>query len=199
MKEHAIDLLCRIKEENVFPVIVHPVGRDFTGMNIHSCHANHDSVLIMRTNYAHIIKKFSSLLPLKNNKQVVYTDKISIIRDAQFNFVKSDHVDKTGMITVSPQNITQENYLSSNKLLSRDFLELQVMYETIFQIAIMNRHNILILPILQEEFKIPDHDQIKLINYCITKYSHKFIGIIISGDKTGIYNQEILKPQEITN
>jgi hypothetical protein len=207
--KHALDVanvfsehgLVNMKNVNP-PVIVYPVGINFDGSNYETSENIFEEQIILKTNYLHAIRNQYDIFNSKDKqKYVVYTNPITVIRDEEYNPLTYDTIFKVGIITVCYQNV---NKLLNDMMFSNDLLTFQIYMDTIFQTAICGKHEILLLPIFSNEHNIPIHDQIKIYNVCIMKYSHKFKIIIIcvpqyeNDDLYELLDNEIIKPQILT-
>ena len=197
------------------PVIIYPMGKEFTGTNFESREGIYDEVLILRTNYAYVIKKQFDLFTFRENeKDVVYSNPITAIRDDNYVPLSRDKLYKFGVITMCcdtkydhiTERITDgDTYNDTNVLKANDILQFQIQLEASIQVAICGFHNILILPVFGREFNIPIDEQILVFNLCIMKYGHKFKGIMVCippyFDKEifDIFDSKIIKPQIITS
>lgn len=195
--EHGIDT----KSNSI--VIMYPVGLNFNGSNYESCENVFEEQVILKTNYLHAIRNQYDIFNGKDKQKfVIYTNPVSVIRDEQYNPLTSETLFKVGIITLCYQN---NNELLQDDMLSNDILTFQIYMDTVFQAAICGKHDILLLSIFGEEHNIPIHDQIKIYNVCIMKYSHKFKIIIIcvpsyeNYELFEVFENEIIKPQVLTN
>lgn len=188
INKHPIDIIDSITDHGLnslsatkpIPVIMFPLGRKFVG-NFEIREDLFDDNLILRTNYAFVIKKQNDIFPINKNGSVVYTNPITVIRDSNYEPYNNDNIFKLAVISVSPNTITEHlNDNNNNILKSKDLLKLQIDIEGVFQTAFCGCHDILILTPLPEEFNIPVNDQILIYNNCIMKYGHKFKNIIIA-------------------
>jgi hypothetical protein len=88
----------------------------------------------------------------------------------------------------------------------KDYMNTLAKIETVFQTAILYGHKILILTPygLEDVDSNPIEDSIKIFNYCIYKYGHKFDHIILSvpeyfpKDAYKLYVDNLINPQELT-
>lgn len=209
--DHGLDSLTAVKP---IPAIMYPVGKDFVGSNFESREGIYDENVILRTNYPYVIQKQHELFSRakEDEKFVVYSNPITVIRDSNYNAHQYSNVFKIGLITLKYHR-QNELLADSNKsdkskdtikmLYSSDMLYLQMYLENVFQAALCGFHDVLLLPILGQEFEIPIEDQIKVYNMCIMKFSHKFKAIIIcippyeSKDLFEFIDKEIVKPQNL--
>jgi hypothetical protein len=201
LSEHGLNTLSTTKP---IPVIMFPVGKQFMG-KFEVREGIYDENIILRTNFAYVIKKQNDIFPINKNGSVVYTNPITTIRDSNYEPYDNDTIFKTAIISVSPEISTDLLNDNGKQLLkSKDLLKLQIDIEGVFQTALCGCHNVLILSHLPEEFNIPIDDQILIYNNCIMKYGHKFKSIIISippYENTQIFNyfaQHIIIPDKLS-
>ena len=207
--EHVLDVLEHYSEKginytsnnNMNPVVLNIVGRDFTGSNLESNEEIRDEIINLRTTFNSSLST-SPPFPLKED-ECVYMKSITVIRPKHvYGFYGFPQSYRTALITVSP--LKTEKLLPENRMSSIDFIKTCTIIESIFQVAICKNHPVLILsPFGHEEDNNPVDDIIKIYNYCIFKYGHFFKNIII-----GIpphypkvvfqnYEKNIAKPQEL--
>lgn len=178
--DHGLNTLSATKP---IPVIMYPNGREFTGTNFESREGIYDENIILRTNFAHVIKKQNEVFPINKNGSVVYTNPVTVIRNQNYEPYNNDTIFKIAIISVAPENITEllDDKDNNRKILkSKDLLKLQIDIEGVFQTAFCGYHDILILTHLPDEFNVPIYDQVLIYNNCIMKYGHKFKNIIIA-------------------
>ncbi len=196
-----------LSSQKSYPAIIYPIGREFIGTNFESREGIYDDTLLLRTNYAFIIKKNCMLFPIKNDSEVIYTKLVTIIRDNNYNFLNFDNLLRIAVVAVfPPPNVELLNDEGDIILSSKDLLKFQMGIESAFQVCISGNHDTIIIPVLDEEFKIPYSDQAMIYNYCILKYGHKFKSIVVvvnpnasAGSSVFKYfSENILKPSEIT-
>ena len=177
LSEHGLNTLSATKP---IPAIMYPISKKFAG-KFEIRDGIYDENIVLRTNFAYVIKKQNDIFPINKNGIVIYTNPITTIRDSNYEPYNNDTIFKTAIITVSPEIPTDQLDDNNRKLLkANDLLKLQIDIEGVFQTAFCGCHDILILTPLPEEFNIPIDDQILIYNNCILKYGHKFKSIIIS-------------------
>ena len=207
---HAIDVaesFCE-KGENMGllngekPVLMCVVGKEFYGHNFIKSEDIKDDIYNLRTNFNSTIYESHNPYPIKNN-ECVYNKVVTVITDNKYNFLKLQEIYQFGLIIVA--SIYKPELLNNKKMKSTDFINTLISIENLFQIAILNEHNILILtPFGQNEDEMPQEDIIKIYNFCICKYGHMIKNIIIAVPKWDgkelfdLYNKNIIKPQDIT-
>jgi hypothetical protein len=197
------------------PAIMYPLGSEFMGSNFESREGIYDENIVLRTNYAYVIKKQLALFSGKDDKNihtVVYSNPITVIRDMNYNPYNHDDIYKVSVITLCYERkneLVNENALSEEKdkenkiLSSADLINLQIYIETVFQIAICGYHEVLLLTLFGREFGVPVDDQILIFNNIIMKYGHKFKGIMIcippyeGKDIYEYFDKEIIRPQSL--
>jgi hypothetical protein len=207
--EHVLDILEMYAEKgtnytannNMNPVVLNIVGREFIGSNLESSEEIRDEIINLRTTFNSSIGT-SPPFPLRED-ECVYMKSITVIRPKNvhgfFGFQQSY---RTALITTSPLKINK--LLPENRMKSTDFIKTCTILESVFQVAICKNHPVLLLtPFGHQEDNNPVDDIIKIYNYCILKYGHYFKTIIIGipphYPRTVFQNYEknILKPNEI--
>jgi len=206
--EHALDVaeqFCEIgtqsftKNNNLNPVILNIVGKDFTGDNFESCEDIRDEMMNIRTLFcANPIKP--GTYPIKD-QNCVHTPYVNVIRTKNPSVgLPWEKCYRVGFITTTP--IQQGTAV--RKMSSSDFVKTCSIIENVFQIAIGLGHSVLILtPFGHEEDNNPVDDIIMIYNFCIMKYGHKLKSIMIAippyypRDLYLLYLQQIVKPNEI--
>jgi hypothetical protein len=216
VNKHPIDVIMQIALDKVdpnkpLPLMVYPMGRDFTGINFESREGIFDEMVVLRTNYAPVIKKNPVIFSSKADDEVIYTKIITTIRDMNYNFMNYDQLVKQACITVFPQENVRtiedvdDEGDKTEILTGKHLLKFQILIETIFQAAIYGYHDVLILTLFTEEFNIPLDDQIMIYNFCILKYGHKFKDIVIAipsyegAELAKYFNKHIVKPFELVS
>jgi hypothetical protein len=221
--EHVLDIAEKYAEHgslnhqsnnNMNPVILNSVGREFNGSNFEENDQMRDEIINIRTNFNSTIgPPGKSPYPMKEDV-CVYSKVLTIIRPKNLHlmgitglqtFLPWPQSFRTAMITASPIKAEKENMLSGgSRMSSLDFAKTSTIIEAVFQAAINFNHQILILaPFGHLEENNPIDDIIKIYNYCIYKYGHKFKKIIIGVPPHypehvfTAYSKEIAKPQEI--
>jgi hypothetical protein len=186
---------------NMNPVIINVVGREFSGSNLETCENIRDEIVNIRTTFSNTIGS-NPPYPM-NEEECVYSRVVTIIRPKQpIQWLAYPQTYRTAMITVAPIKI--EKLLSDNKMSCMDFGKTCTVIECIFQAALAKGHPILILPPFgHEDDNNPIDDIIKVYNYCIFKYGHLFKKIIIGvpphypQSVFKAYQKDIIKPQDI--
>ncbi len=219
INKHSLDVantlcdhgICTLPLQKPIPVIMYPLGKLFNDINIDSRDGIIEENIILRTNYAFVIKKQTDLFNIKeNNRVVVYSNPVTTIRDINYNPLKHDTIFRTGVTAVcfnrSEELITDNNNNKNNILSASDLLNFQMLIEAVFQAAIgSGSHDVLILTLFGKEFGIPIDDQIIIYNLCIMKYGHKLKGILIaippyeSKEVFDHFDKNIINPIELTN
>jgi len=188
---------------NMNPVILNVVGRDFTGTNFESSEEIRDQVINMRTSFNNTSGS-NPPYPLKGSA-CVYTRSLTIIRGKNMvsgGFLPFPQTYRVAMITTTSTKST--TLLSQNRMNSHDYLTTLESIECVFQAAIAGKHPILILaPFGHDIDNNPISDIISIYNFCILKYGHRFKQIIIGVPPFypkavfETYNNNIIKPQNI--
>ncbi len=206
--------LTNLTSRKSIPCVMYPMGKDFLGTNFESREGIYDENIILRTNYAYIIKKQQGFFPAREGEKcAVYTNPVTVIRDAKLNPINHDNLFKVAVTTVcfdkKEELITErvvdgEKYDDIQILASSDLLNFQMHIETVFQIAICGYHEVLILTLFGKEFGIPIDDQIIIFNACIMKYGHKFKAIMVcippyeGHELFSYFDNQIVKPIDLT-
>jgi hypothetical protein len=167
------------KQNNLNPVILNIVGKDFMASSFESSEDMRDEIINIRTGFC-VCPTRSNIFPIKEN-QCVYTPLVPVIRPKDprvgTRFLPYNVMYRTAIITACPIKHEEER----SKLSSQNLIKTLATIECIFQCAIANNHQVLILPPFgHEEDNNPIDDIIKIYNFCIMKYSHKFKHIIFA-------------------
>lgn len=209
--EHVIDVAEKYAEKglnftstnNMNPVILNTVGKEFSGTNFESSVDIRDQIINMRTSFNNTVGT-NSPYPTKDS-DCVFSKSVTVIRSKNIvngGFLPYNQTFRVAMITTTPIACTE--FLSNNKMTSTDYLKTLSIIECVFQTAIAGKHPILILcPFGHDEDQNPIDDIIRIYNYCILKYSHRFKEIIIGVPPFypvsvfEIYGKKILKPLDM--
>lgn len=186
---------------NMNPVIVNVVGREFNGCNLEACENIRDEIINIRTTFSNTIGS-NPPYPM-NEEECVYSRMVTVIKPKYpSTWLPHPQTYRVGMITIAP--IKTDKLLSDNKMTCVDFGKTLTVIECIFQTAIAKGHPVLLLPPFgHEDDNNPVDDIIKIYNYCIYKYGHLFKKIIIGvpphyqQSVFKAYQKDIIKPQEI--
>lgn len=207
---HAIDILsdfCLVGfkaglKDNLNPVTVCTVGEEFAGSNYPQSEEIRDDIFNVRTNY-NMITLRNNPFPL-NETECTYNQYLTVMRDQNLSMLTPQNSYRFAIITASP--IKKPNLLDENRMNSENFIKMLAKIEAIFQTAILGNHNVLVLtPFGHREDDVPQEDIVKLYNYCIYKYGHKFLRIIIGvptwdGEYLfNLFNEGIVRPQNLSN
>lgn len=196
----------------LYPVIINVVGREFCGSNLEINEEMRDELINIRTTFSNTLDK-NSQFPLKNEEST-YLKIVNVIRPSYPMMNGSNmflQINKTfglGMITICPietKKLLSGKTFFDGKMYANDFIETITAVECIFQQANFKKHQVLILPPFgnNEHDNNPVDDIIKIYNYCILKYGHLFKKIIIAVPKYypkeifNRYNKGIIKPNEL--
>lgn len=182
--EHALDLAEQFaevgvqtftKKNKMNPVILNVVARDFTGDSIESSEGMRDEMINIRTTFC-INSKKKAFPIIENN--CAYTPYVNIIRGKNPSQIFPwKFCYRVNLISASP--IQQDGPV--DKMSSCDYIKTCTIIENVFQIAIGQDHEVLILtPFGHEEDNNPIEDIIQIYNFCIMKYGHKLNKIIIA-------------------
>ena len=171
--------------------------------SLSKANANLDDIINILTNFC-VCPYKNGVFPLKE-KQCAYTPLVTVIRPKNPKigpaFLPWAMLYRTALISAAP--IKQDKIIK--KFSSKDFMATLENIECAFQCAIGNNHQVLILtPFGSKEDNNPDNDIIKIFNYCIMKYSHKFKNITIAipphleKELFETYTEEIINPVNLT-
>ena len=209
--EHSIDVAEKYAElgmnftnkNKMNPVVLNVVGKDFTGTNFESNDEIRDEMINLRTSFNNTVGT-SSPFPVAET-DCVYAQSVITIRpkNPMMGFLAYPQTFRFAMITTSP--IKCPKMLDDERMCSTDFVKTCSIIECVFQTAIAGFHPVLILsPFGHEDDENPVEDIIKIYNYCIYKYGHRFSNIIVAipqfypkeiFDK---YNKGIVRLQDLT-
>lgn len=211
INEHSLDVAERYAEKgiiytnnnNMNPVIMHVVGKGFTGLNLESNEDTRDDMIMLRTTFCNTSGHGSGTHYPFEETHCVYAKDVSIIRPSYpTSWIPFPQIFRTGIITTAPVKV--EKMLKGDKMGSKDLINTCTTIETVFQTAIARGHPILILtPFGHNEDNNPIEDIIKVYNYCIYKYGHWFKKIIVAVPKFypksiyDAYSQGIINPANI--
>lgn len=211
MNEHILDVAELYAEKginfstgnNMNPVILNVVGREFSGSNLENCEEMRDHLINLRTTFNNSLG-VDNYFPMKEEESV-YMKLIMIIRTKNVSGILNfTQCYRTSMITTAP--IMTTKLFPDNRMYIEDYIKTCTIIESVFQLAICKNHKVLILPPFgHEDDNNPVDDIIKIYNYCILKYGHYFNEIVIGVPKyypkTVFINYEknIVKPQLIVS
>lgn len=137
--KHPIEIVDRFAKHGInnfaarepIPMIMYPLGREFLGTNFESREGIYDENVILRTNYAHVVKKQTNIFPIKKDSEVIYSSPITVIRDINYNFLSHDNIFKMGVATICPstsidlieveQSNDQENKVNKKNKETKDY------------------------------------------------------------------------------
>ena len=181
--EHSLDLVERYADigtdltqtNGLNPAIMNVVGSDFNGTSFDN--DIRDDMINLRTTFNNSVGS-SNPYPMKET-ECVHSRMIYEIRDPYKGFLPWDKITRFSLITVSP--IKQPTLLNESQMYSEYYIKTCAKIETFFQTAIAGNNSILILtPFGDKQDGNPQDDIIKIYNYCIFKYGHKFKEILIA-------------------
>jgi len=207
--DHALDVAEQFSEvgatgftkgNKMNPLILNVVGKDFDGNDFASTEDLRDELINMRTSFcSNPIKP--NIFPIKN-QYCVYTPYVIVMRNRDLTPKTWENCYRINLISTSP--LIPENGELIRKFSSKEFSETLAIIENVFQAAILESHHCLILtPFGHEADNNPVDDIIKIYNFCIMRYGHKFKSIVVaipSHYNKEIYLKylnEIVKPNEI--
>ena len=202
--EKGIDL--QVNTTGFTPAILNVVGSEFSG-NLESSDDIRDELIIFRTTYNNISTSTSgSIFPIREN-QSAYAKVVYNIRSngPGLYFLPYKDVYRFSVITTSPIKI--KSLLDNSEMFSSDYIKTLNIIECVFQVAIAGSNNILVLTPFGDnnDDNNPTDDIIKIYNYCIFKYGHKFTEIIIaipeynSKEIYQEYCQKIINPFDLVS
>ena len=187
INKHSLNIVEEINTTDNLPLVVHVVGSEFDGSSLQLCNGLRDHTFILRTNFNAIVG-LDNIFSFDNN-ECIYTSLLHIIRGIKLNGLTIDNVIPFSMVIAAPayKRINVTDYVSSDY-----FIKTISIIDTIFKIAIMKKHSILILTNFgdNDEDKNSTDDIIKIYNLCILKYGHMFKSIIIAISE---YDEELYK------
>lgn len=187
------------KQNKMNPAVLNVVSGEFIASSFESNDDMRDDIINIRTTFC-VCPQKNGVFPLKE-KQCAYTPLVTIIRPKNPKmappFLPWTMLYRTALISAAP--VKQDKVIK--KFSSKDFMTTLENIECAFQCAIGNNHQVLILtPFGSKEDNNPDGDIIKIYNYCIMKYSHKFKNITIAipphfeKEVFETYAEEIINP-----
>jgi hypothetical protein len=184
------------------PLVLQSIGDTFTQSRIGSGEGLRDQLFVLRTNFSNVCK-INDPFPLKNN-ECAYIPLVTVIRDNTGNFVQYDKLFTYSLILAVP--VCSPDKIDDDKMNIKDYMTTLVKLETVFQTAIACGHTIFIItPFgLENVDNNPVEDLIKILNYCIFKYGHKFDNIILSVPEYfpeniyTLFSDNLVNPQELT-
>jgi len=189
-----LDVTKQMVDNGMNPIIVTTIDKTFDGMNIEIGANIYDDQLLLRSNYYKTLSS-SDILPI-NDTDTIYTQLVFVARDANFNQSYNGFYTSVATSVISKQETLIEGNLGSKTFIST----LQKM-RTIFQLAYINGHNTVILPIVGSECNYPIENIISIYNSCILEFGHLFKFIVVTIPKIlntqGIYmyvTSNIIKP-----
>lgn len=183
---------------------VHDIGKKFIGNPIEKLEGVRDVKFLLRTNFSGIHNP-NSINNLRDS-ECIYFPSLSTIRYMNYSWVPYNDLYMFSLLLVQP--INEPQLLKDGNMCINDYKETIKIIETIFQTAIFCDDKILIIPPIgvNKYDKNPVDDIIKILNYCILKYGHKFQSIIISipPDSTNKeifekFRNDIVCPNQITS
>jgi len=165
-------------ENKMNPVVLNLVGKDFSGTNFESNEDIRDEIINLRTSFNDTLGT-QIPYPVKET-DCVYAKSVTVIRQKQpqMGFLSYPQTFRFAMITTSP--ITKPKLISNDRMNAIDYVKTCTTIECVFQVAIAGNHHVLILSPFGYDDANPIDDVIKIYNYCIFKYGHKFKHIIIA-------------------
>ena len=186
------------------PVIMNVVGSEFGGTNFESNKDIYDEMINIRTTFNNTIGSINPY-PIRGT-DCVYAKTLHIIRPNNnlMGFKEVSNVKTCGLVTVATESKIK---LVKSIMSVENYVKTYMKIECLFQAAIANFHNTIILtPFCYEhnsktKNKYPQDDIIKIYNYCIFKYGECFKYIIIAVSTVypeevyKLYNNKIVRPQ----
>jgi hypothetical protein len=185
------------------PVVLNVVASTFTGNNFESNDDIRDEIINMRTTFNNTIGT-ENPYPIKKNG-CIYSKFVFVIRP-KYPYIKQvlnvPNMYRFALINAAPIHKPKLN--NKNQMCASDYIKTISTIEAIFQGAIAYKHLVLILtPFGHLKDENPIDDIIKIYNYCILKYGHKFKNIIFAisphypKEIFEKYNSKIIKIQTL--
>lgn len=202
LHKHPLLIVKEMKLKGHNPAVLSIVSNSFDGSNLDTFEGFHDDYLNLRTNYCKTIGQVSYPLQVSD---ILYTKNLYVIRDENMLFLHPSNFYSFNHIVASP---IENPKLYKKKLKLDDYILIKELIETIFQSAILDNNDVLILNDFGCKYnKIPLQDIIYLYNMNILKYGHFFKYIIIATplvdqadkDLYLLFEKEIIKPQNLIN
>lgn len=189
----------------LYPVVLNVVGRNFACSNLENSEFMRDEIMNMRTTFNCETQMSISCYPIRDD-ECVYNRIITVIKPKNpfESFLGYDKMYRVAMITTCPVKV--DTLLDDEKMHSSDFLKTCTVIESIFQVAILKNHYILILTPFghNKEDNNPVEDIIKIYNFYIYKYGNFFKKIIIGippyypKQIFEMYKNNIIDPNKLT-
>lgn len=184
------------------PTIVQTIGSDFVGSELDSLKGIRDLQFVLRSNFAGMCKP-NRLDELKHN-ECLFFPIVTVIRDMAGGLINFNELFSFTLILSEP--LSNPEKLSESKFTIKDFFGTLEKIETVFQTAIYNDTKILIFSPygLDDVDDNPPEDIIKIFNFCILKYGHRFQSIIFSMPSAygkelyEMFDENIIKPNMST-
>lgn len=209
INQNHIDILGNLLDKGVNhlvekdkPLVMQSIGEEFNGSNLESGEGVRDSLFILRTNFAAAFKN-NDPFPLRNT-QCAYIPLVTVLRNKMYQPLPYNDLYSYSMVIACP--VRQPELIDEDRMVLKDYTETLNRIQTVFQIAIACGHRVLILtPFgLEDADSVPIEDTIKIFNFCIYRYGHKFKNIIMSVPEYypksvyQMYDDNLVKPQLIT-
>ena len=163
------------------------INKYFDGSNFQKSQGFDDDLLFNTKTNINSIIQYSNLykyniFPLSN--KCLYYKNIAIIRDQQNNLIEHNNIVFDIIMIKEPDENNFDEYIRILKNI-----------ECLFQTAILNKYDTIILSSINNNY-ITNDDLIKIFNYCIYLYGHKFKKIYISvlNNEYTQYKQQIINP-----
>jgi len=208
INKHPLDIVSEfvVKGSNymlhkgIFPVLINTVGQEFSGTNYEANEGIRDDSFNLRTNFNNTTTRHNPY-PIKDN-ECVYSKCVTVIRNPTLYGLSLDDIYHFSLITAIPVN--KPKMIDDTRMMSTEYIKTMNTIDCIFQVAMANFHNMIILsPFGANEDENPQEDIIKLYNWFIFKYGHKFKYIIIAVppqfDKKvfELFDKNIIKHQDL--
>jgi hypothetical protein len=199
INKHPLNVVEELGRLNEPPFILHVVDRSFDGNGLQLCNGLKDHSLLLRTNFNATFSQ-NNPFPLENI-ECIYIKSVVTIRGRELNGLKDDETFNFSLGISAP--IYRRNNINE-PVSSDNFIKTICIIDTIFKVAIMQKHSILVLTNFgdDDDDKNSTDDIITIYNACILKYGHMFTSIIIAIPEYenvlyNIYSKNIIIPKNL--
>jgi hypothetical protein len=160
-------------ENGMHPVILSTIDLKFDGIHVETSDKIYDDTLLFRSNYYRTLHS-SDIFPI-NEHDALYTQYLFAIRDSNMNTFNNGFY-----FSVITTTLTKQTELYEQNLSSSNFLSTIQKIKTVFQLAYVNNHDVLILPLFGLDANYPIDNIVTIYNNCILEFGHLFKFIVIS-------------------
>ncbi|ARF09195.1 hypothetical protein Catovirus_2_144 [Catovirus CTV1] len=172
--EDTLDMAIRCKQKNLSPLVLNMASDFVPGGGVHKGSSAQEECIFRRTNayQTHPIEWY----PMRFN-DAIYSPKVTIVKDNKYNKLK--YYEDISMIAIAA---IRKPYLINGKYTQQDY---QIMYnkiKAIFEIAIINKHDSLVLGALGcGAFYNPPDEVARIFKILVEKYKKyfKYIGFAV--------------------